>query len=122
MENDTWAQTLVTITPEEDGYLREITETTVISAPEATPLNLDPENIGHRENLVKITQDFINPRELEKTEFQESECQTYMRGIPKVEYVISHKDEASQTLYIGRHCPPTAGQTPKTIVREFKER
>ncbi|XP_028982397.1 uncharacterized protein LOC114841546, partial [Diachasma alloeum] len=122
MENDTWAQTLFTITPEEDGYLREITETTVISAPEETPLILDTDNIAHRETLVKITRDFIDPRELEKTEFQESECQTYMKGIPKVEYVISHQDEATQTLYIGRNCPPPPGQTARTIVNVLNKK
>ncbi|XP_011309586.1 uncharacterized protein [Fopius arisanus] len=116
MENDTWAQTLFTITPEEDGYLREITDETVISAPEDLPLVLDTENIAYRETLVKITRDFVDPRELEKTEFQESECQTYMKGIPKVEYVISHQDEASQTLFIGRNCPPPPGQTARPVV------
>ncbi|XP_063975685.1 uncharacterized protein LOC135161755 [Diachasmimorpha longicaudata] len=122
MENDTWAQTLFTITPEEDGFLREITETTIISAPEDSPLILDTDHIAHRETLVKVTHDFIDPRELEKAEFQETEVQTYMKGISKVEYVISHQDEAIQTLYIGRNCPPPPGQTARTVVNVLNKK
>lgn len=113
---DTWTQTLIIVTPEEDGYLREITETTIISGHDDQQLDLDVENIANRQSLQNETRDFIDPRELEKLLLKESECQTYMKGVPRVEYEISYRDEATQTLYIGKSQRPSFLDSVKNLV------
>ncbi|XP_044003948.1 uncharacterized protein LOC122849321 [Aphidius gifuensis] len=122
MADNSWSQTLITVTPEEDGYLREITETTIISGHDDQQLDLDTDNITTRQSLLNITQDFIDPRELEPLILKESECQTYMKGVPTVEFDISYRDEATQTLYIGKSQRPSLVDGMKTITNVMNKK
>lgn len=51
-EGDTWAQSLVTVTPEDDAMLREISPTTTVSASQDVNLVLDPDDIVYRRSLT----------------------------------------------------------------------
>lgn len=99
-EDAAWTQTFVTVTPQDDGILREIKESVVVSGAADAPLHLDTENIVMRRSLMSNANNFTNSAELEPLERTAVECQTYLQGVPKVELPLAYKDEATQTLYM----------------------
>ncbi|XP_046614997.1 uncharacterized protein LOC124302659 [Neodiprion virginianus] len=107
-DEESWTQTLITITPQEDAGIRTITETTLISGVSDTPLVLGVDNVIIRSNvqLKTIRRDLlITIAELEKRiSCSDAGCQTYLRGVPKVELLSQYKDKATQTMYLGRIC------------------
>lgn len=130
-EDDAWAQTLITVTPEDDATLREILDTATVSSTPDKHLVLDPDNIVYRRSFThkqfvdsKKTKDeepgeseeseeVEQPEEPEEPEVQieqrskeDAESQTYLQGIPVVHISIEYRDEASQTIYMSTPCPP----------------
>ncbi|XP_034187546.1 uncharacterized protein LOC117607687 [Osmia lignaria lignaria] len=121
-EDDTWAQTLITVTPEDDATLREISDTVTLSSPSDTPLILDPDKIVYRRS--RTDRQFIEPQEFEETtkeikleevlqqdeldqpKYQDAENQTYLQGISIVEIPVEYTDKSSQTMYMAAPCPP----------------
>ncbi|XP_043267244.1 uncharacterized protein [Venturia canescens] len=106
-EDSSWAQTFFTVTPQDDGFLREIEDTAVVSGKADEPLNLDTWNIVLRRSLLNTTKNLIDPKELEKPERIATETQTYLQGVPRVDLPLAYRDEATQTLFMGKDekCP-----------------
>ncbi|XP_012143188.1 uncharacterized protein LOC105662773 isoform X2 [Megachile rotundata] len=127
-EDDTWAQTLVTVTPEDDATIREISDTVTLSSPSDTPLILDPDkivfrrSITHRqfidasedaeaedvileEETVEIRVEEVEQQDVEPRQ-QDAENQTYLQGIPTVDIPKEYKDQSAQTMYMATPCPP----------------
>ncbi|XP_043260247.1 uncharacterized protein LOC122401889 [Colletes gigas] len=118
-EDEAWAQTVITVTPEEDATLREILDTAILSAPADIPLDLDEKivyrrSFTHRQFLdsneseqeaidweVEITEEEDGPRSQ-----QDAENQTYLQGTPIVRISVEYRDEGSQTMYMSPPCPP----------------
>lgn len=118
-EDDTWAQTLITVTPQDDATLREISDTVTVSSTPDTNLVLDPDDIVYRQTFIH--KQFVNstetgdeepkaPKEpideIERKSKEDAENQTYLQGIPVVRISIEYRDEASQTMYMSTPCPP----------------
>ncbi|XP_076629142.1 uncharacterized protein LOC143345664 [Colletes latitarsis] len=118
-EDEAWAQTVITVTPEEDATLREILDTAILSAAADIPLVLDDKivyrrSFTHRQFLesneseqgaidseVEITEEEEGPRPQ-----QDAENQTYLQGTPIVHISVEYRDEGSQTMYMSPPCPP----------------
>lgn len=97
---ESWAQTLITVTPEEDATIRTISGRTMISASGDTPLDLGVNEIAERRrvhfNAVRRDIDELeNP-----TDYHDKESQTFLQGVPEVVLPISFKEEATQTFYL----------------------
>lgn len=113
-EDEAWAQTLITVTPEEDATIREISDSTTLSSTPGTDLNLGPDNIVYRRTFSD--RQFVDPLEAEdavqateevkEVEKKNAENQTYLEGIPSVYISVEYKDEGSQTMYMSSPCPP----------------
>ncbi|XP_043464127.1 uncharacterized protein LOC122499710 isoform X2 [Leptopilina heterotoma] len=103
-EGDVWAQTIFTITPQENGTLREIIEETQISGNPNEKLELEENNIIREHKIESPAKHVIDSDELSREPFAEVECQTYIQDIEKIHIPIEFKDEASQTFYIGTRC------------------
>lgn len=120
-EDETWAQTLITVTPEDDATLREISDTVKLSSTSETSLVLDADNIVYRRSFTH--RQFLDPqesedefveaikpleeiREEEQTPKQDAENQTYLQGTPIIHISVEYRDEASQTMYMSSPCPP----------------
>ncbi|CAL7944172.1 unnamed protein product [Xylocopa violacea] len=117
-ENDTWAQTLITVTPEDDATLREISDTTTLSSTPDVQLILDPDEIVYRRSFTH--RQFIDSKEDEEEKEedeeeeepeemeskQDAENQTYLQGTTTVRISVEYQDEASQTMYMSTPCPP----------------
>lgn len=118
-EDDAWAQTLITVTPEEDATLRKIADTTIVSSTQDINLVLDPDEIVLRRPLrqfvdTKEAKDEVpvepekleQPEEKPKEKPEDAEVQTYLQGIPVVHISTEYRDEASQTMYMHPPYPP----------------
>ncbi|XP_017767551.1 PREDICTED: uncharacterized protein LOC108556106 [Eufriesea mexicana] len=128
-EDDTWSQSLVTITPEDDAMLREISDTATVSASPDVNLVLDPDDIVYRRSLTN--RQFVDSTEAdeERPEHSSDETdqkpkedantQTYLQGIPTVHISVEYRDEASQTMYMSTPCPPL--KYFKDIMTSMKE-
>ena len=120
-EGDAWAQTLITVTPEEDATIREISNTATLSSTSDTSLALDADKIVYRRSFTH--RQFIDSKEPDQGAVeieleaevelppegrskQDAKNQTYLQGMPVVEISIEHRDEASQTMYMSSPCPP----------------
>ncbi|KAG7212846.1 hypothetical protein KM043_002202 [Ampulex compressa] len=109
-DDNTWTQTLISVTPEDDAVLREIADTALLSADASTQLELNAENIIHRRPLNY--KHIVDPRELEDEPTRDAQNQTYLQGVTFVNIPIQYKDEAVQTMYMSTPCAP---------FRHFKE-
>lgn len=118
-EDDAWAQTLITVTPEEDATLRKIADTTIVSSTQDINLVLDPDEIVLRRPLrqfvdTKEAKDEVpvepekleQPEEKPKEKPEDAEVQTYLQGIPVVHISTEYRDETSQTMYMHPPYPP----------------
>ncbi|XP_054016186.1 uncharacterized protein LOC128896753 [Hylaeus anthracinus] len=117
-EDEVWAQTLITVTPEEDATLREISDTTVLSSTPDVPLSLDDKivyrrSFTHRQFIdsneldqVPSESDVEAPEESLRRPMQDAENQTYLQGTPIVQISLEYRDEASQTMYMRPPCLP----------------
>ncbi|KAK2580293.1 hypothetical protein KPH14_012535 [Odynerus spinipes] len=103
-ETDTWAQTLLTITPEDDAVLREIKPSVSVSANATDLLDLHTDSFAYRRPLTPKY--LVDPYELEDENIRHMETQTYLRGVPVVDIPVRYKDVFSQTLYMSTPCPP----------------
>ncbi|CAK9829817.1 hypothetical protein ANTRET_LOCUS7100 [Anthophora retusa] len=132
-EDDAWAQTLITVTPEDDATLREISDTVTLSSTQDTSLILDPDQIVYRRSFTR--REFLDPNGTaeedeekleeeeeegeeseekeeevpEETSKQDAESQTYLEGTPVVHISVEYRngvDESSQTMYMSTPCPP----------------
>lgn len=101
---ETWAQTQFTLTPEDDGLLREISNSVTLSAQADTPLKLNGDSIVHKQPLDQ--KHLIDPDELQNESSRSTAIQTFLQGARVVEIPIECRDEASQTLYMRGPCPP----------------
>ena len=106
-ESELWAQTIFTITPQENGTFREISEGTKISGSSDSDLQLDTNNIVLLKHIRSSKTPFLDPTELSEVPFADAECQTYIQNINKIHIPVALIDEASQTFYIGKQCPAT---------------
>ncbi|XP_048513076.1 uncharacterized protein LOC125501408 [Athalia rosae] len=107
-EQESWAQTLVTMTPDENATIRAMSETAVISSVGEDPGLLGVSEIVDRRTLrATITREsLIDVRELdERISYNDAECQTSLRGVFKVELHTDGKNEATQTTYSGIKIP-----------------
>ena len=117
-ESAAWAQTLVTVTPQDDGFLREIKEDAVVSGFADTPLDLDTWNIELRRSLVIDTTKnngshrSIDPSELKDTRLVEKECQTYLQ------FPLVHRKEATTQTALYMEPSPTIRSFDGNIIRE----
>nr|XP_031833184.1 uncharacterized protein LOC116427226 [Nomia melanderi] len=116
-EEDAWAQTRITVTPEDDATIREIAKSTVLSSAPDIPLILD-DKIIYRRSFSRIQ--FPEAKELKDstTELkrldilepfipkQDAGNQTYLQGTRIVRISAEYKDEATQTVYMTSPCPP----------------
>lgn len=119
-EDDAWAQTVITVTPQYDATLREISDTVTVSSTPDINLVLDPDDIVYRRSFIhrqfvdsKDTGDEEEPKapdkpieEIERKSKEDAENQTYLQGIPVVRISIEYRDETSQTMYMSTPCPP----------------
>ncbi|CAD1474135.1 unnamed protein product [Heterotrigona itama] len=118
-EDDAWAQTVITVTPQYDATLREISDTVTVSSTPDVNLVLDPDDIVHRRSFIH--RQFVESKEtgdeeaksaekpideIERKSKEDAESQTYLQGIPVVRISIEYRDEASQTMYMSTPCPP----------------
>ncbi|KOX74959.1 hypothetical protein WN51_12643 [Melipona quadrifasciata] len=118
-EDDAWAQTLITVTPQDDATLREISDTVTVSSTPDINLVLDPDDIVYRRSFIH--RQFVDSKEtgdeelkapekpideIETKSKEDAENQTYLQGIPVVRISIEYRDEASQTMYMSTPCPP----------------
>ncbi|KOC58866.1 hypothetical protein WH47_01390 [Habropoda laboriosa] len=127
-EDDAWAQTLITVTPEDDATLREISDTVTLSSTQDTSLILDPDQIVYRRSFThrqfldsketeeddegKVEEEEESQQKVEEPEEiskQDAESQTYLQGTPTVHISVEYRygiDESSQTMYMSTPCPP----------------
>ncbi|XP_076763390.1 uncharacterized protein LOC143430839 [Xylocopa sonorina] len=113
-ENEAWAQTLITVTPEDDATLREISQATTLSSTPDAQLILDPDEIVYRRSFTN--RQFVDSKDEEEEEEeveskevepkQDAESQTYLQGTTTVHISVEYQDEASQTMYMSTPCPP----------------
>lgn len=116
-EEEAWAQTRITVTPEDDATIREIAKSTVLSSAPDIPLILD-DKIVYRRSFSRIQ--FPETKELKDsiTELKKQDIleqfipkqdagnQTYLQGTQVVRISVEYKDETTQTLYMSSPCPP----------------
>lgn len=119
-EEDAWAQTRITVTPEDDATIREIAKSTVLSSAPDIPLILD-DKIVYRRSFSRIQ--FPDAKELKESTTLKEELkkqdifdlfipkqdagnQTYLQGIQVVRISAEYKDGTTQTLYMSSPCPP----------------
>ncbi|XP_043485395.1 uncharacterized protein LOC122513193 [Polistes fuscatus] len=102
-DEDSWAQTLITITPEDDAVLREIKTKIPVSAKGKTSLDLNTDSFIYRRPLTPKY--LVNIDELEDENIAHAQVQTYLQGLSVVDIPIKYKDQISQTLYMSTPCP-----------------
>lgn len=123
-QDATWTQTLTMVTPEEDARIRTINETTVVSAPGGTPLDLGLNQIADRRTVQMNTPRrdlFVDTVELtEGISHSNVACQTFLQGVPKVELPSSCTNEATQTLYMGHDSSHTRPFRDITSTNSFR--
>nr|XP_033326413.1 uncharacterized protein LOC117220509 [Megalopta genalis] len=115
-EDEVWVQTQITVTPEEDAMIREISHSAILSSSPDVPLDVEDKIVYRREfsqipfldtdseyKIIDIKPpvsiDLFVPR-------QDEGIQTYLQGITDVRISQEYKDEATQTLYMASPCPP----------------
>ncbi|XP_076655123.1 uncharacterized protein LOC143360291 [Halictus rubicundus] len=117
-EDEVWVQTRITVTPEDDATIREISKTAILSSSPDVPLLLDKivyrrgtsqmhflgtldSEIATLETWPRVSLGSYVPR-------QDADNQTYLQGVPEVHISAEYRDEATQTLYMASPCPPLA--------------
>ncbi|XP_024938407.1 uncharacterized protein LOC107264995 [Cephus cinctus] len=104
-DEESWAQTLIAITPEFNGLIRTIKSDITISGKKDISLKNDPASFSSRKTIFAAKPKFIDDNELEKKSYRDVENQTYLQGVPKVQLPFKYRDEATQTLYSGKIRP-----------------
>lgn len=111
-EDDAWAQTLITVTPEDDATLREILDTAIVSSTPDKHLVLDPDNIVYRRSFThkqfvdsKKTKDEEpgepeESEEVEQPEESEEVEQPEEPEEPKVQIEQRSKEDAESQTYL----------------------
>ena len=108
-EDDVWAQTLITVTPEDDATLREILDTATVSSTPDKHLVLDPDNIVYRRSFTR--KQFVDskktkdeepgePEESEEVEQPEESEEVEQPEEPKVQIEQRSKEDAESQTYL----------------------
>lgn len=111
-EDDVWAQTLITVTPEDDATLREILDTATVSSTPDKHLVLDPDNIVYRRSFTR--KQFVDSKktkdeepgepeeseEVEQPEESEEVEQPEEPEEPKVQIEQRSKEDAESQTYL----------------------
>ncbi|XP_078036862.1 uncharacterized protein LOC144469982 [Augochlora pura] len=115
-EDEVWVQTQITVTPEEDAMIREISQSAILSSSPDVPLDVEDKIIYRRdfsqihffdtESDYKMT-DLKPPMSIDLFVPRQDEAnQTYLQGVADVSISQEYKDEATQTLYMASPYPP----------------
>ncbi|XP_076297755.1 uncharacterized protein LOC143217395 [Lasioglossum baleicum] len=114
-DDEVWVQTQITVTPQDDAIIREISKTAILSSTPEVPLLLDRvlyrRGTSHMHFVtdVELTPSGTRPISLESyIPKLDTEMQTYLQGVPEVHISNEYRDEATQTLYMASPCPPLA--------------
>lgn len=115
-EDDTWAQTRINVTPEDDAVIRQYSESTAVSGTPDTPIAVEPRSVIFRRSFSSTNGHYVSPDEsfvksdvaieTEDTGTKDAEIQTCLEGIRTIKILVDCKDEAAQTMYMSAPCPP----------------
>lgn len=125
IQGESWTQTNVTVTPEDDEVYREIPPSVITSKRGNEPLELLTIRARSTKNLIGPDEGLepqldikkVAPREYLEVDL--AETQTYLQGVPKMSLPDEFRDEATQTLFMGRHFGGSKDSPAMTDIEKF---